>query len=72
MVDHGAQPEPPAPAASPEEAAAIVAAMERFMRSTGTPAVAVEPDAGQWFRAAVLEGVEREPVVFMRDPWINT
>jgi hypothetical protein len=72
MVDHRAQSEPLAPPASVEEAAAIVAAMEQFIRSTGTPAVAVEPDAGEWFRAAVLEGVEREPVVFARDPWINT
>jgi hypothetical protein len=45
-----------APSASPEEAAAIVAALERFMRDTApTPApVAAGPPA--WARAALLEG----------------
>ncbi len=50
-----------APAASPEEAAAVVAALEQFMRATA-PAPAPEesgPDA--WVRAALLEGVDREP-----------
>jgi hypothetical protein len=49
------------PAASPEEAAAIVAALERFMRDTApTPAPqALPPDP--WRSAALREGVEREP-----------
>jgi len=43
-----------APAASPEEAAAIVAALEQFMRDTPpTPAPAGPP---AWGRAALLEG----------------
>ena len=47
-----------APSASPQEAAAIVAALERFMRETAArrrhrPA-AVDP----WLRAALLEAVE--------------
>jgi hypothetical protein len=48
--------------ASPEEAAAIVAALERFMRATAPRADATpasSPDG--WRRAALLEGVSREP-----------
>jgi hypothetical protein len=51
-----------AASASPEEAAAIVAALERFMRATAAPAnppPASGPDG--WRRAALLEGVSREP-----------
>jgi hypothetical protein len=72
MVNHGPQSEPIAPPPSAEEAAAIVAAMERFARSTAVAAAAVEPDADPWQRAAALEAVEREPGIFARDPWINT
>ena len=46
-----------APAASPEEAAAVVAALERFMRDTAPPP-APEPPAAQrsaWARASLLE-----------------
>jgi hypothetical protein len=64
-------------AASPEEAAAIVAALERFMRATAPTAVAdasVQPDG--WHAAAVLEGVSRDPwgeasSPMLGDPWIN-
>jgi hypothetical protein len=56
--------------AAREEVAAIVAAMERFARSTMTPAVSVALDREPWQRAAVLEGVEREPRVDGPDPWI--
>lgn len=48
-----------APAASPLEAAAVVAALEQFMRDTApTPA---PPPAGApaWGRAALLEGTGR-------------
>ncbi|WP_320668563.1 hypothetical protein [Patulibacter defluvii] len=46
--------------ASPEEAAALVAAVEQFLRDT---AVAVEggPRLDPWTRAARLEGVHRAP-----------
>jgi hypothetical protein len=45
-----------APGASPEEAAAVVAALERFMRDTApTPAPAPPPGAPPWARAALLE-----------------
>lgn len=56
--------------ASPAEAAAVVAALERFMRDTApalTPGQAVDP----WRKAALLEGVSREPVVDVPDSWIN-
>jgi hypothetical protein len=50
-----------APAASPEEAAAVVAALERFMRDHA-PAPAPEgPARNPWQRAALYEGVGREP-----------
>jgi hypothetical protein len=50
----------PAPTASPEEAAAIVAALERFMRDTAPPRVPQAPPPDPWRRAALREGVERE------------
>jgi len=64
-----------APSASPAEAAAIVAALERFMRDTAPPMAAPTEGIDPWLRAAMLEGVSRdigsrppdEP-----DPWINT
>jgi hypothetical protein len=61
-----------APSASAEEAAAIVAALERFMRATApTPAQSAEgPEP--WSRAAILEGVSRHPGADDPDPWINT
>jgi hypothetical protein len=50
-----------APSASPEEAAAVVAALERFMRDTApTPAPAPERPSA-WVEAARLEAIEREP-----------
>ena len=56
-----------APSASPEEAAAIVAAIEQFMRDTA-PAPA-PPPAGPpaWARAALLEGTGHAPD--QRTPW---
>ncbi len=50
-----------APSASPEEAAAIVAALERFMRATAPPASSPPPAPDGWRRAAILEGISREP-----------
>jgi hypothetical protein len=58
--------------ASAEEAAAIVAALERFMRSTAPPPAPAAEDPGAWQRAAILEGVERECHADLFDPWINT
>jgi hypothetical protein len=60
------------PSASPEQAAAIVAALAAFIRAT-TPAVAAAAESTEpWRRAAVLEGVARELSGDLPDPWINT
>lgn len=57
-----------APAASPEEAAAIVAALEQFMRDTApTPAAAPPAGPAPWARAALLEGTGH--AVGERAPW---
>jgi hypothetical protein len=59
-----------APSASPEETAAVVAALERFIRATApAPAPSAAPEDG-WRRAAVLEGVERESPGELGDPWL--
>jgi hypothetical protein len=63
--------DPAAP--SPEEAAAIVAAVERFLRDHAAPVPAAPGRADAWRRAALLEGVCREPsAASERHPWINT
>jgi hypothetical protein len=61
-----------APSASPEEAAAVVAALERFMRATSSPAAPVAQPPDGWQRAAILEGIEREAQGDLRDPWIGS
>jgi hypothetical protein len=61
-----------APAASPEETAAIVAAIERFMRATAAPTSALPAPGDRWRRAALLEGITREPQGDLPEPWINT
>jgi hypothetical protein len=61
-----------APSASPEEAAAVVAALERFMRATAPVLAPAAAPEDPWRRAAIMEGVEREPGGHMPDPWINT
>jgi hypothetical protein len=50
-----------APDASPEEAAAVVAALERFMRETAPPAAPSAPARNAWQQAALHEGVSRQP-----------
>ena len=47
--------------ATPEEAAAVVAAIEQFMRDTTPPAAPADPRPAGWLRAARLEAVDREP-----------
>jgi hypothetical protein len=49
-----------APGASPEEAAAVVAALEQFMRATAPPVTAAKPRAPAWQQAALYEGVARQ------------
>ena len=50
-----------APSASPEEAAAVVAAVERFLRDTAPPPAPPVPPPNRWVRAARLEAVDRFP-----------
>jgi hypothetical protein len=54
------------PAPSAEEAASVVAAIERFIADT-TPPPAPEERANPWQRAALAEGVQaKEPTI---SPW---
>ncbi len=74
MIDH--RPHELPPAASPEEAAAIVAAIERFMHTTAPGPAALAPNGPDpWLRAAILEGVAREDggsaSLDVPEPWIN-
>ena len=47
--------------ASPEEAAAVMAAIEQFLRDTAPPPAPAEEPENPWIRAARLEAVERDP-----------
>jgi hypothetical protein len=47
--------------ATPEEAAAVVAAVEQFLRQTAPAPAAVEERQNPWLRAALLEQTGREP-----------
>ncbi len=47
--------------ATPEEAAAVVAAVEQFLRDTTPPAAPADDRPARWLRAARLEAVDREP-----------
>ena len=47
--------------ASPEEAAAVVAAVEQFLRDTAPPPAPADDRPAGWLRAARLEAVDREP-----------
>ncbi len=58
--------------ATPEEAAAIVAALERFMRATAPAAGGPAPTTDPWREAALLEGVSRGLCGCVSHPWINT
>ena len=48
--------------ASPEEAAAVIAAVEQFLRDHAPPAAPAEERLPGWVAAARREAVEREPV----------
>ncbi len=56
-----------APSASPDEAAAVVAALEHFMRQTAPTPAPAAPPRNPWQRAALFEGVAREPQTPL--PW---
>lgn len=47
--------------ASAEEAAAVAAAIEQFLRDTAPPPAPAAPARNAWQRAALLEGTGREP-----------
>ena len=47
--------------ATPEEAAAVMAAVEQFLRDTAPPPAPAEPQISPWVRAARAEAVDREP-----------
>jgi len=54
-------------AASPEEAAAIAAAIEHFIRETAPAPSTDAPATSPWLEAALLEGTGREPA--QGAPW---
>ncbi|HSZ69018.1 MAG TPA: hypothetical protein VK756_01520 [Solirubrobacteraceae bacterium] len=60
MPDRRPRLEPISPAASPIEAAAIVGALERFMRETAPPLAPLPATPDPWARAAILEAVGHE------------
>lgn len=51
---------------APEEAVAVIAAVERFLADTA-PAVAAAPPANPWQRASLLEGVGAKAI--FASPW---
>ncbi len=60
-----------APEASPEETAAIMAAVERFRGATASTPGPPRGGSDGWLRAAILEGVSRQIHRDTSDPWIN-
>jgi hypothetical protein len=54
-------------AASPEEAAAVVAAIEQFLRDTAPAPAAPECAMNPWLRAGLYENVGLQPDE--RSPW---
>jgi hypothetical protein len=59
-------------AVSPQEAAAIAAAIEQFMRATAPaigPAAPSVEDA--WRRTAIVEGVQRVDADVAAHPWLH-
>ncbi len=67
MVNRRPKLELVAPGASAHEAAAIVAALERFMRETAPPRAPAPAKHNAWLRAARLEAITREPLG--SSPW---
>jgi hypothetical protein len=72
-MPNGTRLQPMAPDAHPDEAAAIVAALERFMRATAPPAPIDTPTTPDgWHAAALLEGVSRDPwATTASDEWLT-
>jgi hypothetical protein len=57
-----------APGASDEEAAAVVAALERFMRETAPRSAPSHERRSPWQQTALREGVARQPELL--PPWV--
>jgi hypothetical protein len=57
-----------APGATPEEAAAVVAAVEQFMRATAPVVIDAPAPPSAWQVAALQEGVARQPAE--PPPWL--
>ncbi|HEV7943925.1 MAG TPA: hypothetical protein VGP17_14135 [Solirubrobacteraceae bacterium] len=57
--------------ATPAQAAAVVAALQRFMADTAPSAPAPQGSPDRWRQASLLEGVSREPHTVVPDSWIN-
>lgn len=54
-------------AASPEEAAAVMAAVEQFLRDHAPPPAPRAAKLSGWVEAARLEAIDREP---RYEPWL--
>jgi hypothetical protein len=67
MVNRRAELTIVAPNASPEEAAAVIAAVQRFIRDRAPVPVPAAPAPNPWQQAALREGVERAPTAPL--PW---
>ncbi|MFN8133298.1 MAG: hypothetical protein U0R70_17275 [Solirubrobacteraceae bacterium] len=61
MVNRRAKLQVIAPSASPEEAAAVAAAVEQFLRDHAPAPAPAAPARNPWQRAALLEAAGREP-----------
>jgi hypothetical protein len=61
MADRRPQLEIVTQSASPEEAAAVIAAVERFLRDHAPAPAPAQATPEPWLRAALLEGTGREP-----------
>jgi hypothetical protein len=67
MVNRRAELTIVAPNASPEEAAAVIAAVQQFIRNTAPAPVSAPPARNPWQQAALLESVDRAPAAPL--PW---
>jgi hypothetical protein len=56
------------PDSSPEEAAAVIAAVQRFIRDTAPPVAPPAPRRNPWRTAALHEAVDRAPREPL--PWV--
>jgi hypothetical protein len=68
MVNRRAELTIVAPNASPEEAAAVIAAVQRFIRDTAPALASAPPARNPWQQAALLEGIDRAPREPL--PWV--